>query len=94
MAPERARAKPAEMEAMVLERREYMKILVSVVLSPFNKDEISEIGFIPTEPNSRERTIERNKTIIVMNKRERLFLLIKKYLLKLSICFAPSMVRL
>ena len=70
-----------------------MNILVSVVLSPFSNEIKSIDGFILTDPRRRERTIDIRTKAKPETKRVRLFLLIKKYLLKFFISFTPFMVR-
>ena len=69
-----------------------MNILVSVVFSPLTRERKREVGFIPTDPSSRDNRKERRRENNPIKRIERLFFLIIKYLLKLLICFTPSVV--
>ena len=69
-----------------------MKILVSVVFSPLIRERKRDVGFIPTDPSSKDNRKERRRKNKPIKKIEELFFLIIQYLLKLLICFTPSMI--
>ena len=69
-----------------------MNILVSVVFSPLTRERKREVGFIPTDPSSRDNRKERRRKNKPIKKIDELFFMGNQYLLKLLICFTPSMI--